>query len=180
MLKLKLKASLLALSITLSVVSVPQTVLAKGESSSNREPGNIGPGIAPPTLSLSPGQRVGIRLLVTSPVWLTSQIVPVIYLARGEHMPLGWQIAGYVSSGLQLALGLTLPIESGLNERSSMGDDVLVGFVFLAVGAVSLALNIVAANANEPEPSEVAVSPVLLRDSRGNIAPGLGLSLLSF
>ena len=32
MLKLKLKASLLALSITLSVVSVPQTVLAKGES----------------------------------------------------------------------------------------------------------------------------------------------------
>ena len=108
--------------------------------------------------------------LFSSPIWLTTQIAPVVYLAKKKHMPSGWQIAGYINASLQLTFSAVL-----------YGTDAPIGgTVFLSIGALTLTLNLLAANLNKNKPKTVAFTPTLLKDSGGNLAPGVGLSLLSF
>ena len=151
MLKRKLSAVLIALSLSFAVTAAHQTASAS-------EGGMFGDGLFP------------VIALFSSPIWLTTQIAPLVYLAKKKHMPSGWQIAGYINASLQLTFSAVL-----------YGTDAPIGgTVFLSIGALTLTLNLLAAKLNKNKPKTVAFTPILLKDSGGNLAPGVGFSLLSF
>ncbi len=151
MLKRKLSAVLIALSLSVAVTAVPQPAQACQSSL-------LGCDFALTMAGLS------------SPLWLTTQIAPIVYLAKKKHMPTGWQIAGYINAGLQLSYSA---LEFAYGEATG-------GAIFLAIGATTLTLNLLAAKLNKSKPKTVAFTPILLKDSGGNLAPGVGFSLLSF
>ena len=102
---------------------------------------------------------------------LTSIVASSVYLGKGKHSPLGWQIFSYTVGGLTAGIGI-----AGL-----ASEDLEMGSAVLAVGATTLTLSILAATMNKPKKKpSVAFAPVLLRDVEGGLAPGVGFSLMAF
>ena len=102
---------------------------------------------------------------------LTSIVASSVYLGKGKHSPLGWQIFSYTVGGFTVGTGIAV----------LAGEDLEVGSTILAIGATTLTLSILAATRNKPKKKpSVAFAPVLLRDLEGGLAPGVGFSLLSF
>ena len=99
---------------------------------------------------------------------LASIISSSVYLGMKKRQGIGWTITGSVADGLTILLGLGM-----------MGSPE-AGSIFLGIGALSLTLTILAATRNKPQKAALTLSPMLMRDTGGNIAPGLGVSLLSF
>ncbi len=82
-----------------------------------------------------------------------------------------WQVLGYASGAGTMAIGAAFLAGHG---RLS------IGLTCLAVGATTVTMAALAGNLNRPKKPNVTLTPLLVVDAEGSLAPGVGLSVVSF
>ena len=106
----------------------------------------------------------------------TSIAASSVYLGMERPSPVGWQVYSYAVGGLTFGAGLFFGITAAAH-----GYEDPMAWIVAGVGATTLTMSILAATLNRKKtlPS-VTVAPILLRDVEGGLAPGVGLSVMSF
>jgi hypothetical protein len=103
----------------------------------------------------------------------------VAALVKGERARAGWQNGSYVIGAINIAAGVFLAVMSSQSSWKIDGPNRPLALGISAIGIGALDIGLALWNRTMPEKQEsVVVSPLLLQDSSGKLAPGVGVRLV--
>jgi hypothetical protein len=97
------------------------------------------------------------------------------YLPKGYRPPNGWLVHGYISSALNLAVGIVI---LAVDPKEDIWMELAVSN--LALGGVNLGITLWASQQPEWSEPTLSLGPVVMSDIEGNPAAGVGLRLAAW
>ena len=129
------------------------------------------------------GREGAIALAVAGAVTLASTalaaaVVNGVYAGKGRRSPVGWRITGWISTGLNLAMGSLILGVSAFNDRDDDDGVLAWGAGHLTVGFLSAGMTLWASVLPEDKPRKTfAMVPWIAPASGGSSIYGAGFQL---
>jgi hypothetical protein len=99
--------------------------------------------------------------------------------ASGHAISPGWKTTGYVFGGLNLATSIAwVAFTAGVGSSDARAAGVGLSIAHVAVGAIGIGFT--SMSPAKQGRAALALTPIALRDYRGNLAPGAGVFVSDF
>ena len=110
------------------------------------------------------------------PAGITSDIGNLYFIAKGEQASTGWKVLGYISSAANITAGALWLLSPAAEDELGLG----LGITNLALGVSNLVFTVWTSNLPERQERKLTLAPMIMPDTRGRLAVGVGLWLVDW